>query len=175
MDRKTANNRKKHKINNEVKFPQVRLIGFYDVPKLMTSYEAAKLAESEGLDLILINESQNPPIVKIEDYNKFLYQLEKIEKEKRKNSTKSTLKEIQLSSEISDNDLNTKIRKGIEFLQHGDKIKCVLQLKGRQKASPERGELVILKYASGVEEFGVLENLPNLENGRWLMMIKPKK
>jgi translation initiation factor IF-3 len=163
----------RHKINGDVRFPQVRLIGFYDEPKIMTSYEASKLAESQGLDLILINENQNPPIVKIEDYKKFLYHLEKSEKEKKKNSVKSVTKEIQLSSEISDNDLNTKIKKGIEFLQHGDKIKCVLQLKGRQKASPERGELVMLKYAAGVDACGVPESLPKLENGRWLMMLKP--
>jgi translation initiation factor IF-3 len=165
----------RHKINSDVRFPQVRLIGFYDEPRLMSSYDASKLAESEGLDLILINESQNPPVVKIEDYNKFLYNLEKTEKEKKKNSIKSVTKEIQLSAEISENDLNTKIRKGIEFLKEGNKIKCVLQLKGRQKASPERGELTMLKYASGVEEFGKLENLPSLESSRWLMMIKPSK
>lgn len=163
----------RHKINGDVRFPQVRLVGFYDEPKLMSSYDASKLAESEGLDLILINESQNPPIVRIEDYKKFLYHLEKAEKEKKKNSVKSVTKEIQLSPEISENDLNTKIRKGIEFLKDGNKIKCVLQLKGRQKASPERGEVTMLKYAKGVDEFGTPESLPNLEGGRWLMMIKP--
>lgn len=163
----------RHKINGDVRFPQVRLVGFYDEPKLMSSYEASKLAESEELDLILINENQNPPIVRIEDYKKFLYNLDKAEKEKKKNSLKSVIKEIQLSPEISDNDLNTKIKKGIEFLQHGDKVKCVLQLKGRQKANPERGEMTMLKYANGVSEHGSPESLPKLENGRWLMMIKP--
>jgi translation initiation factor IF-3 len=172
---KINKNKHRHKINGDVRFPQVRLVGFYDEPTLMSSYEASKLAESEELDLILINENQNPPIVRIEDYKKFLYHLEKSEKEKKKNSVKSVTKEIQLSPEISDNDLNTKIRKGIEFLQHGDKIKCVLQLKGRQKATPERGELVMLKYVAGVEEHGIAESLPKLESGRWLMMLKPKK
>lgn len=163
----------KHKINGDVRFPQVRLVGFYDEPKLMSSYDASKLAESEGLDLILINESQNPPIVRIEDYKKFIYNLEKAEKEKKKNSVKSVTKEIQLSPEISDNDLNTKIKKGIEFLKDGNKIKCVLQLKGRQRANPERGELTILKFAKGLDGFGSPEALPSLESGRWLMMIKP--
>lgn len=167
------NNQHKHKINSDVRFPQVRLVGFYDEPKIMSSYEASKLAESEELDLILINENQNPPIVRIEDYKKFLYHLEKSEKEKKKNSIKSVTKEIQLSAEISDNDLNTKARKGIEFLQHGDKIKCVLQLKGRQKGTPERGELTMLKFANAISEYGVAESLPKLEGGRWLMMLKP--
>jgi translation initiation factor IF-3 len=163
----------KHKLNHEVRFPQVRLVGFYDEPTLMSSYDASKLAESEELDLILINENQNPPIVRIEDYKKFLYNLEKAEKEKKKNSIKSVTKEIQLSPEISDNDLNTKARKGIEFLKHGDKVKCVLQLKGRQKAAPERGELTMLKFAGVVAEYGALESLPKLESGKWLMILKP--
>lgn len=170
---KYTRNKNRHKINADVRFPEVRLVGFYDEPKLMSSYEASKLAEAEELDLILINENQNPPVVRIEDYKKFLYHLEKSEKEKKKNSLKSVTKEIQLSPEISDNDLNTKIRKGLEFLEEGNKIKCVLQLKGRQRANPERGELTMLKYAKGVDEFGVLESMPKLEGGRWLMMIKP--
>lgn len=170
---KSNKNRHKHKINGEVRFPQVRLVGFYDEPKLLSSYEAAKLAESEGLDLILINESQTPPIVRIEDYKKFLYNVEKLEKEKKRNSSKSVTKEIQLSPEISDNDLNTKIRKSIEFLKDGNKIKCILQMKGRQRATPERGEMTMLKYAKGLEEYGIPENLPSLESGRWLMMVKP--
>jgi translation initiation factor IF-3 len=170
---KNNRNKNRHKINGDVRFPEVRLVGFYDEPKLMSSYEASKLAQSEELDLILINENQNPPIVRIDDYKKFLYNLEKTEKEKKRNSLKSVTKEIQLSPEISDNDLNTKIRKGLEFLEDGNKIKCVLQLKGRQRATPERGELTMLKYARGVDQLGTLESMPKLEGGRWLMMIKP--
>ena len=139
------------------------------------SYEASKLAEENEMDLILINENQDPPIVRIEDYKKFLYDFEKAEKEKKKNSVKSITKEIQLSPEISDNDLNTKIKKGIEFLEDNNKIKCVLQLKGRQKATPQRGEVVMLKYASGVDEVGTAESLPKLDGGKWIMMLKPRK
>ncbi len=172
---KNRNNRNRHKINSEVRFPQVRLVGFYDEPKLMSSYEASKLAETEELDLILINENQDPPIVRIDDYKKFLYNLEKVEKERKKNSAKSVLKEVQLSPEISDNDLKTKMRKGQEFLEDGNKIKCVLLLKGRQRANPERGEIVMLKFAEGVSEFGMPEQLPKLEGGKWIMLLKPKK
>ena len=165
----------KHKLNNEVRFPQVRLVGFYDEPTLMSSYDASKLAEEKELDLILINENQDPPIVRIENYKKFLYDFDKSEKEKKKNSVKSVTKEIQLSPEISDNDLNTKIKKGIEFLEDNNKVKCVLQLKGRQKANPQRGEVAMLKYAAGVDEVGVPETLPKLESGKWLMILKPRK
>ena len=85
------------------------------------------------------------------------------------------MKEIQLSPEISDNDLNTKIRKGKEFLEDGNKIKCVIQLKGRQRANPERGEAVMLRFAQSLQEVGIPENLPKLEGGKWLMIMKTKK
>lgn len=163
----------KHKLNHEIRFPEVRLVGFYDEPKLMSSYDASKLAESEELDLILINENQTPPVVRIENYKKFLYNFEKAEKEKKKNSLKSVTKEIQLSPEISDNDLNTKVKKGLEFLEEGNKVKVVMQLKGRQKANPERGEITMLKYAKGVQDLGSLESMPKLESGRWFMIVKP--
>lgn len=163
-----------HKINSEVRFPQVRVVGVGE-PRLMSSYEASQLAQTEGKDLILINESQNPPIVRIEDYNKFLYDTEKANREKKKNSTKNQLKEIQLSPEIADNDLNTKARKGKEFLVDGDKIKVILQLKGRQKQAPQRGEITMLKFATLLEEVGTVESMPKLEGGRWFMMMKPRK
>ena len=75
MIKKTFQKERKHKINSEVRFPQVRLVGMGE-PKILSSFEASKIAESEGKDLILINESQNPPIVRIEDYNKFIYEME---------------------------------------------------------------------------------------------------
>lgn len=165
---------KLHKTNSEVRFPEVRVVGLGE-PKIMSSYEASKLAESECKDLILINESQNPPIVKIEEYSKFLYEIERANKEKKRNSVKSQIKEIQLSPDIADNDLNTKSRKGKEFLEDGDKIKVVLQLKGRQKAAPERGEITMLKFAAMLEDVGLAESMPKLEGGRWFMMMKPKK
>lgn len=166
--------KRKHKINGEVRFPQVRVVGLGE-PRLMSSFDAAKLAQSEGKDLILINEAQNPPIVKIEDYNKFLYQLKQAEKEKEKNSVKSITKEIQLSPDIAENDMNTKARKAKEFLEEGNKVKVVLQLKGRQKAAPQRGEIMMLKFVSILEKEGVAESLPKYESSRWLVMIRPKK
>lgn len=165
---------RKHKINSEVRFPKVRLLTA-EGSIITSSYEASKIAEENGQDLILINENQNPPIVRIEDYNKFLYDLEKREKEKKKNAVKTVVKEIQLSTEISDNDLNTKCRKAREFLEEGNKVKCVIQLKGRQKATPQRGEIVMLKFAQLLEDVGSAESMPKLEGSRWIMMLKTKK
>jgi translation initiation factor IF-3 len=165
---------RKHKLNSEVRFPQVRLIGNGE-SQVMSSLEASKLAQSLGKDLILINESQNPPIVRIEDYNKFIYDLEKAEKEKKKNAIKTELKEIQLSCEIAINDLQTKSRKAKEFIEDGNKVRCVIQLKGRQKSMPERGEIVMYKFFEMVSELAIWEDEPRLENGKWSMTIKPKK
>ena len=165
---------RKHKINGEVRFPQVRLIGEGE-PKIMSSYEASKLAEELGLDLILVNESQDPPIVKFGDYNKFIYDVEKAEKERKKNSKKTETREIQLSCEIHDNDLQTKSKKAKEFLEDNDKVKVVIQLKGRQKTMPERGELVMFKFAESLIEVGIPETMPKLEGGRWIMTMKSIK
>jgi translation initiation factor IF-3 len=174
FNKKRPEIKRKHKINSEIISNEVRLIGRGE-PQVISIKEAIKLSNDEEKDLILINDAQNPPIVRIEDYNKFLYETEKAEKEKKRNSQKSQLKEIQLSVNISDHDLETKSKKGREFLKDGDKVKVVISLKGRQKASPERGELVMLKFADSVSEFGLPEALPKLEGSKWLMMIKTKK
>ena len=163
-----------HKINEEVRFPEVRVVGEHE-GKIMSSREAYNLAQDSDMDLILINENANPPVVRIEDYNKFIYKIEKAEKERKKNSNQSVLKELKLSPEISDNDLNTKARKGEEFLKEGNRVKCSVQLKGRQKATPERGELIMLRFAEILSEWGSPEAMPKLEGGRWNMIIKPKK
>lgn len=172
--RKRPEIKRRHKINNEITQHQVRLVGRGE-PIVMKTIQAQSLANDEEKDLILINDKQEIPIVRIEDYNRFLYELEKSEKEKKKNSQKSQLKEIQLSVNISDHDLETKSKKGREFLKNGDKVKVVILLKGREKANPERGELVMLKFAQSVEEFGIPEGMPKLEGSKWIMMIKTKK
>ena len=164
---------RQHKINTDIKSNQVRLVGNGEA-QVLSTYEAIKLANNEGKDLILITENGDTPIVRIEEYNKFLYNLEKKLKEQKKNSSQSELKEIQLSCEIADNDLNTKAKKALEFLDRGDKVKCLIQLKGRQNAMPERGELVMLRFATLLEEFGVPEAFPEREGNKWLMTVKPK-
>lgn len=164
----------KHKLNNEVRFPSVRLIGD-NGSSILSSKEAYDIAVSEGKDLILISENANPPVVKIEEYSKFLYKIEKVEKEKRKNASKVELKEIQLSCTIADNDLNTKSKKAIEFLEEGNKVKCVIRLIGRQRSMPESGELVMLKFAEITSNYGSPETMPKLDGNRWIMTLKPKK
>ena len=165
----------KHKINSEVRFSQVRVIGDIGQGKVMSSYEAIKLAQENEKDLILINENGEPPVVRIEDYGKFLYELEKKEKESRKNQKRTELKEISLSATIADHDLGVKSKKAIEFLKDGNKVKLTLLLKGRQHNMSQQGQIVLLKFATLVEEIGIPENLPKLEGSKWSMILKPKK
>jgi translation initiation factor IF-3 len=165
---------RKHKLNNEVRFPLVRLVGDGE-PVVISSFEASKLAQSEGKDLILINESQNPPIVRIEDYNKFLYELEKAQKLKQKNTQKVELKEIQLSCDIAINDLQTKSRKAKEFLEDGHKVRCVVKLKGRQKQMPERGKAVMERFFDILMDISQHEDLPKYDGDKWQMTLKQKK
>jgi len=166
---------KKHKTNGEVRFPQVRVSGEIGQGKIMSSYEASKLAEQHEKDLILISENANPPVVKIEDYGKFLYEIEKREKESRKNQKKSETKEISLSANIADHDLSVKSKKAIEFLEEGNKVKLSLLLKGRQHNMANQGQVVMLKFATLVDEVGVPEAMPKLEGSKWNMILKPKK
>ena len=165
---------KLHKTNEEIRFPEVRVIGDFE-PRVMSSYEASQLALSEGKDLILINENAKPPIVRIDDYHRYLYEIERKQKEQKKKQVKIETKEIQLSTNIAEHDLGVKARKALEFLEEGDKVKCVLQMKGREKAMPEKGELVMYKFCKLVESVGLPEAMPKLEGGRWLMVIKTKK
>lgn len=165
---------RRHLINSEVRFEKVRLIS-QDTNQVISSYQASQMAKELGLDLILLNENADPPVVKIEEYSKFLYNLEKQEKLNKKNQKQNELKEIQLSCDIADNDLETKAKKASEFLEKGNKVKVSLLLKGRQKQNPQRGQLTILKFVSHLESVGDPENIPKYENNRWAAIIKPKK
>lgn len=166
--------RRKHKLGFEILSTSVRIVGDGIETKVISTNEARSLAYQMGMDLILISENSDPPIAKIADYNKFLYEIERTEKIKKRNATRVELKEIQLSATIADNDLNTKSKKAVEFLTDGNKVKCTLLLKGRQRSMPEQGELVMLRFAQLCNN-GTPENLPKLEGSRWIMILKPKK
>ena len=165
---------RKHRLNSEVRYDKVRLIEGSG-SRIMSSLEASILAKNAGLDLILINDKSDPPIVRIEEYSKFLYNIEKQEKLNKKKQKASELKEIQLSPDIADNDLSTKSAKAREFLEKGNKVKVLVILKGRQKAHPQRGELTLLKFINSLAEFGDAETLPKYENFRYNVILKPRK
>jgi translation initiation factor IF-3 len=174
MVNKKFNKERKHKLNGEVRYPQVRVVSEGE-PTVMSSFDAHKLAQSEGKDLILINENQNPPIVKIEDYNKFIYDFEKAQKLKQKSQQKTELKEIQLSCDIAINDLQTKARKAREFIEDGDKVRCVCRLKGRQKSMPERGKSVMEKFCEILFDISQTEEILKYDGDKWQMTLRQRK
>lgn len=174
MSKFTKQKERKHKINSEVRFPEVRVIGDRN-GELMSSFEAAKIAREEAKDLILINENANPPVVRIEDYNKFLYETSKREKEAKKNSKSNDTKEIKLSTNIADHDLLVKSKKAYEFLKSGDRVKVTLEMKGREITMKGQAEAVVLKFTQLLEEVGVPESMPNLDGKKFIIYIKPKK
>ena len=163
---------RQHKINTDIKSTNVRLVGNGE-PQVLSYYDAMKIAQSGGMDLICISENGDTPVVRIEEYNKFLYNIEKKQKETKKNSTNTETHELKFSCEIDTNDLLTKSKKAAEFLSDGDKVKCTIQLKGRQNAKPERGELKMLELAAMVDKIGLPETFPKLEGNKIIMILKP--
>ena len=164
---------KKHKLNGEVRFDKVRLIG--EKYSIMSSLEAYRLAKELGEDLVLINENGDPPVVKIVNYKKFLYDQEKRERDNKKTLKKNNIKEIQLSTNIGDHDFDTKRKKAEEFLKDGDKVKYVLIMKGRENTRPEQSEIVVLKFIESLQEVGSPEHVPRREGNKWHGIVKPKK
>jgi translation initiation factor IF-3 len=164
-----------HKINEEIHYPKVRVSGNDSESMVLNIREALQLAIDSSKDLILISEKATPPFCKIEDYNKFIYDQEKKKKEMERNAPKNETKELSFGVFIADHDLQIKAKKAIEFLSEGSKVKCSLLLKNREKSTPEKGELVLLKFSQLVEEYGSLEYLPKMEGSKWFCLIKPKK
>ncbi len=137
--------------------------------------EALRIAEELELDLVEISPTANPPVCKVVDYKKFLYEKKKKQKEIKANSAKIVIKEIRLSPNIDDHDFNFKLKHAIKFLEEGAKVKVDVFFKGRSIIYKEQGEYVLLKFAADLEEFGKVEQLPKLEGKRMMMVIAPKK
>jgi translation initiation factor IF-3 len=136
--------------------------------------EALKMAQQLELDLVEISPQADPPVCKIIDYNKFLYDKKRKEKEMKAKSKSAELKEIRFTPGTDDHDFDFKARHAENFLKEGNKVKAYVQFKGRAIMFKERGELVLLKFAERLGEFGQVEGLPKLEGKRMLMVIAPK-
>jgi translation initiation factor IF-3 len=162
------NNKKKHHlINNEIRANEVRLA---EDGRIISLSDAKILAESQSLDLVLINEFSKPPIVKIMNYEKYLYYLNKNKKNKIFN-----IKEIKLSYKITKNDLDYRIKHICEFLKKGNKVKLTMQFKGREISFIDIGKEIFFKLIIDIEGFGIPESLPKLEGKKLFCLIKPKK
>ena len=135
--------------------------------------EALRIADEMGLDLVEIAPNVDPPICKVVDYQKFLYEKKKKEKETKAKTAKSVLKEIRFGPNTDEHDFNFKVKHGIKFLEEGAKVKAYVHFKGRSIAYKEQGEIILLKFAQALEEYGKVEMLPKLEGNRMFLHMIP--
>jgi len=163
-----------HRINNFIRVPQVRLVGDNVEVGVYPTQEALRMAQAQQLDLVEISPNADPPVCKIIDYNKFLYDKKKKEKEMKAKSKASEVKEIRFTPGTDDHDFDFKAKHAEKFLKDGNKVKAYVQFKGRAIQFKERGELVLLKFADRLVEVGIPEGLPKLEGKRMLMVLAPK-
>jgi len=163
-----------HRINQMIRVPQVRLVGDNVDGGIYPTQEALKKAESQGLDLVEISPTADPPVCKIIDYNKFLYDKKKKEKELKAKNKTSEVKEIRFTPNTDDHDFDFKAKHAENFLKEGNKVKAYVQFKGRSIQFKDRGELLLLKFADRLKELGVLESMPKMEGRRMLAMFAPK-
>ena len=164
-----------HQINERIDAPMVRVVGEGMEPTIMNTKEALRRAYDEGLDLVMISPTANPPVCKIIEYQKYLYEQKKREKERKANSTKIVIKEIRLSPQTDDHDFEFKLNHAIRFLKEGNKVKVDVFFRGRSIVYKEQGEQQLLKFAEALLEYGKPEQMPKLEGKRMLMIIAPKK
>lgn len=137
--------------------------------------EAIRIADQLELDLVEISPNAVPPVCKIVDYQKFLYQQKKREKEAKAKSTKVILKEIRFGPQTDDHDYNFKLKHAQEFLKEGCKVKAYVFFKGRSILFKEQGEVLLLRFANDLEEYAKVDQLPQLEGKRMIIMFSPKK
>jgi len=163
-----------HRINNLIRVSQVRLVGDNIEVGVYETRKAIAMAEEQGLDLVEISPNADPPVCKIIDYQKFLYEKKKKEKELKAKTAKSVLKEVRYTSETDEHDFEFKAKHAVKFLEEGAKVKAYVQFKGRGILFAERGELLLLKLAEKLAELGTIEQMPKLEGKRMSMLITPK-
>jgi len=175
-------NKEKHRINENIKIPQVRLVGdnIENSGNVIETYYAKKLAKDMNLDLVEISPNAKPPVVKILDYKKFLFEEKKRKKDLEKNAklNNKDIKEIRFGININQNDVDIKSKKIEELIKSGHKVKMSLKYNNRElyiKDAKERGELLLLKIAETMSEISKVIEMPKLNGKQMIMMISPKK
>lgn len=153
----------------------MRLVGDNVEPGIYKFKEAMQIADELDLDLVEISPSANPPVCKVIDYSKFLYQLKKKEKEQKAKNVKVVVKEIRFGPQTDEHDYNFKLKHAISFLEEGAKLKAYVFFKGRSILFKEQGEVLLLRFANDLEEYGKVDQMPLLEGKRMIIMLSPKK
>ncbi|HNR27656.1 MAG TPA: translation initiation factor IF-3 [Bacteroidales bacterium] len=163
-------------MNAEIDAPQVRVVGDnIEKPGIYPLAQALKMAEKMNLDLVEISAQTDPPVCKIIDYQKFLYQKRKKAKEMKANASRVIVKEIRFGPNTDEHDYQFKLKHAIEFLKEGAKVKAFVFFRGRSIIFSEQGEKLLLRFAVDLEDYGKAEQMPKLEGKRMIMMLGPNK
>lgn len=163
-----------HKINQAIRAREVRLVGENVEQGIYPLSEALRLADELTLDLVEISPQAEPPVCKIMDYQKFLYQQKKKQKETKAKSVKVVVKEIRFGPQTDDHDYNFKLKHAQSFIEEGSKVKAYVFFKGRSIVFKEQGEVLLLRLATDLENIAKVDQLPALEGKKMIMMMSPK-
>jgi len=164
-----------HRVNEKIRgVREVRLVGDNVTQGVYNIPQALEIAEEQGLDLVEISPNAVPPVCRVVDYQKFLYQQKKREKELKAKATKVVLKEIRFGPQTDDHDYNFKLKHAQSFLKEGCKVKAFVFFKGRSILFKEQGEVLLLRFANDLEEYAKVDALPKLEGKRMIIMLSPK-
>lgn len=180
------NDKYNYRVNGQIRIPEVRLVGdnLDQVSEvagktvesgIYNTRQVLRWATDLGLDLVEISPSAKPPVVRIIDYNKFLYEKKKKEKELKAKAAKTVVKEIRFGPNTDDHDFDFKLRHAKKFLEEGAKVKAYVHFRGRTIVFKERGELLLLRFLKELEEYGAAEALPKMEGRRMIVIVSPKK
>jgi translation initiation factor IF-3 len=183
---KVQDDKYSYRLNREITAPRIRLVGdsLEDLSEVAgrvvevgvyNTYQVLGWAQQLELDLVEISPNADPPVCKIIDYRKFIYDRKKKEKELKAKTAKTVIKEIRFGPNTDEHDFEFKVKHAIKFLEEGSKIKAYVQFKGRAIVFKDRGELILLRFLKELEELGAAEELPKLEGKRMIVMISSKK
>jgi translation initiation factor IF-3 len=164
-----------HRINSKIRAEEVRLVGDNVEIGVYKTKQALEIADEQGLDLVEISPKAVPPVCKVMDYKKFLYEQKKRDKALKSKATKVVIKEIRFGPQTDDHDYAFKKKHAEKFLKDGAKLKAFVFFKGRSIIFKEQGQILLLRLAQDLEEFGKVEQMPRLEGKRMTMFISPKK
>lgn len=164
-----------YRINEQIRSREVRLVGDDVESTVIPTHKAIQLAEQKGVDLVEISPNAQPPVCRLIDYSKFLYQQKKRQKELKAKQVKIEVKEIRFGPQTDEHDYNFKLKHAKDFLTEGDKVKAYVFFRGRSILFKEQGEVLLLRFANDLEEYGKVEQMPVLEGKRMIIFIAPKK
>ena len=173
-DKKQATSKQQYRINEQIRVREVRIVD-EDGSSVMPTRQALDIARQKGVDLVEISPNAQPPVCRIIDYSKFLYQQKKRAKEMKQKQVKVEVKEIRFGPQTDDHDYQFKLKHAKEFLEEGNKVRAYVFFRGRSILFKEQGEVLLLRFANDLEEYGKVEQLPKLEGKKMFLFLAPKK